>query len=258
MKPKRNHIIIGIGIIVLIAGAYMLMSEPEEPLSVKVDGVELKPPTAFLTVFGELMDVEYDLDVWTFIMTPRQQAEVNVGIWNPYTNVDTNTYYATVYTPDGTLWTSTEVVLAPNEVHEFYFTYTAPEFGREVVYIDSYYKGPTDTDFIIDDMKIFNVTVEAPLVCEDLWWYDDNNRVCGFKEFCSMYYYQGLETFDTQAACEASLNGDPTPTPTPTETPTATPTDTPRPDPDPDPWLIYGIGGLGVLGVLYFILKAKK
>src|SRR4030042_3558703 len=41
--------------------------------------------------------------------------------------------------------------------------------------------------------------------CELLWWFDSSNRVCAQKEFCGMYMYQGLQTFETEEGCKAAL-----------------------------------------------------
>ena len=41
--------------------------------------------------------------------------------------------------------------------------------------------------------------------CNTLFWFDDNNLVCGKKEFCGKYIYQGLRTFTTIEECRASL-----------------------------------------------------
>jgi len=42
--------------------------------------------------------------------------------------------------------------------------------------------------------------------CKYLYWFDDNSRVCGYKQFCDLFMYKGLETFETKEACEAKLN----------------------------------------------------
>jgi uncharacterized membrane protein YuzA (DUF378 family) len=44
-----------------------------------------------------------------------------------------------------------------------------------------------------------------PEVAQNLWWYDDSNRVCGFKAFSGTYMYSGLYTFLTEAECKTSL-----------------------------------------------------
>lgn len=42
--------------------------------------------------------------------------------------------------------------------------------------------------------------------CNNLWWYDNEHRYCQQKEFCGMYMYFGLYTFETKEECETALN----------------------------------------------------
>ncbi len=42
--------------------------------------------------------------------------------------------------------------------------------------------------------------------CKKYYWIDDNNKSCGQKQFCDLYMYLGLRTFETKAECqEAAL-----------------------------------------------------
>jgi len=41
--------------------------------------------------------------------------------------------------------------------------------------------------------------------CSNLWWFDSKTKVCGQKQFCGSYMYQGLQTFTTLEACKAAL-----------------------------------------------------
>ncbi|MFA5348893.1 MAG: hypothetical protein WC309_00810 [Candidatus Paceibacterota bacterium] len=43
--------------------------------------------------------------------------------------------------------------------------------------------------------------------CSYRYWYDGTSKICGYKQFCGSYMYNGLHTFTTKAACEESLNG---------------------------------------------------
>jgi len=54
------------------------------------------------------------------------------------------------------------------------------------------YKNTTTSDVVSD--------------CRMLYWYDSNSTECGYKEFCGMYMYYGLHTFETLEECEASLS----------------------------------------------------
>lgn len=42
--------------------------------------------------------------------------------------------------------------------------------------------------------------------CKNLYWFDDTTNVCGQKQFCGMYMYLGLQTFESKAQCEKALN----------------------------------------------------
>ncbi len=44
--------------------------------------------------------------------------------------------------------------------------------------------------------------------CNNLWWYDNENTSCQEpKQFCDLYMYNGLETFEIKEECESSLAG---------------------------------------------------
>lgn len=49
--------------------------------------------------------------------------------------------------------------------------------------------------------------------CHYYYWFDNNNRICGYKQFCGMYMYLGLRTFGTKDACLAGLGGEEPPEP---------------------------------------------
>ena len=42
--------------------------------------------------------------------------------------------------------------------------------------------------------------------CKNLYWFDNSNRACEQKEFCGLYMYQGLQTFESKTQCEKALN----------------------------------------------------
>lgn len=42
--------------------------------------------------------------------------------------------------------------------------------------------------------------------CSSLYWFDKTHRTCKTKEFCGRYTYEGLQTFETLALCNAALN----------------------------------------------------
>jgi hypothetical protein len=41
--------------------------------------------------------------------------------------------------------------------------------------------------------------------CKNLYWFDNENKSCGQKEFCGVYMYYGLQTFDSRTQCEKAL-----------------------------------------------------
>ena len=42
--------------------------------------------------------------------------------------------------------------------------------------------------------------------CKNLYWFDNDNKECRQKEFCGVYMYRGLETFESKTQCEKALN----------------------------------------------------
>lgn len=47
--------------------------------------------------------------------------------------------------------------------------------------------------------------IEEEFLCQELWWYDKDSKICQKKEFCGMYMYFGLKTFENEEECEQSL-----------------------------------------------------
>ena len=48
----------------------------------------------------------------------------------------------------------------------------------------------------------------ASSTCSTLWWFDSATQSCSSqRQFCGSYMYAGLQTFATQAACQAALPG---------------------------------------------------
>jgi len=48
--------------------------------------------------------------------------------------------------------------------------------------------------------------VEQTQNCEYLYWFDNDHFTCGYKQFCGVYIYSGLQTFETINACEETLS----------------------------------------------------
>ncbi|MCC7552790.1 hypothetical protein KO317_03975 [Candidatus Micrarchaeota archaeon] len=48
--------------------------------------------------------------------------------------------------------------------------------------------------------------VEEPILeCEMKYWFDEDSTECRYKEFCGMYMYYGLRTFESLEDCEEEL-----------------------------------------------------
>jgi hypothetical protein len=50
-------------------------------------------------------------------------------------------------------------------------------------------------------------------VCKNLFWFDADNKSCGQKEFCGVYMYLGLQTFESKTQCEKAAGNNPMPCP---------------------------------------------
>lgn len=54
--------------------------------------------------------------------------------------------------------------------------------------------------------EIATPTPTPEISCKNTWWFDNDRRVCSEKQFCGMYIYNGLQTFETRVACQAALD----------------------------------------------------
>jgi hypothetical protein len=55
-------------------------------------------------------------------------------------------------------------------------------------------------------LELIGFVSAADLNCTSLYWFDNDNKSCGQKEFCGMYMYLGLQTFESKTQCEKVLN----------------------------------------------------
>ncbi len=62
---------------------------------------------------------------------------------------------------------------------------------------------------IMTNLKPGNVIIQPELTCKKLWWFDSKNRTCQQRQFCGMFMYSGLRTFDTESACQEALKENP-------------------------------------------------
>ena len=74
------------------------------------------------------------------------------------------------------------------------------EVGKYKIRLVTGVGGPVDSS----DAS-FSITAAVAPGCSMKWWFDNNTTVCSQKQFCGAYMYYGLQTFDTQADCQAAL-----------------------------------------------------
>ena len=86
-----------------------------------------------------------------------------------------------------------------------------------------------------------NVTGE----CKTLWYFDEQSVKCQQKQFCGLYMYKGLHTFETEEECKAAFEkylkekGKETSTPA-------------------SPGFEAGFAIAGLLAVAYLVLRRRK
>lgn len=64
----------------------------------------------------------------------------------------------------------------------------------------------TITNCKCENNKCVGKQEASNLDCKSLYWFDNSNKECGQKQFCGMYMYYGLQTFETKGECESALN----------------------------------------------------
>lgn len=52
---------------------------------------------------------------------------------------------------------------------------------------------------------IYTTTTTSTTGCQNLYWFDNENTACGYKQFCGFYMYRGLQTFTTLQNCQNAL-----------------------------------------------------
>ncbi|MEK6854601.1 MAG: hypothetical protein AABX73_00070, partial [Nanoarchaeota archaeon] len=57
-----------------------------------------------------------------------------------------------------------------------------------------------------EEIKELESLISKRGICKNLYWFDNDNKECGLKEFCGSYMYQGLQTFESRMLCEKALN----------------------------------------------------
>lgn len=193
---RNQTIAIVIGAILIFAG-YACITAEKDKLSVTVGGTIIKDPLLPAEVFGHVEDVEYSNSKDAFIVSPSQQLTINVAAYNDQ-QYSLGFYKVWVYDDYRIIWSSPEVMLWPNDIKEWTFTYTATSYeSTTTIYVESGVKFyEDDTLYSFDDMDYFNIVVEedAPTdPCEGI--------SCTSKCVGETYYYSG---YCTDGICEYS------------------------------------------------------
>jgi hypothetical protein len=117
--------------------------------------------------------------------------------------IETDTDTFTAYLPSGEVY---------NTVMYFYVTQDGSTYWAK--------SGHAETHVSVIDLSFENAVVpehlarEAPSVivnptpdmdCAFYYWFDSTTQTCGHKDFCGVYVYNSLQTFDTLANCNAAL-----------------------------------------------------
>jgi hypothetical protein len=83
--------------------------------------------------------------------------------------------------------------------------------------------------------------------CVFYYWFDDNTQDCGHKDFCGVYIYQGLQTFDSLVECNAALT-----------TYLIEDADSDGKEDSNAPAIVYIVIGLIILVVLYYAIDRMR
>jgi hypothetical protein len=70
----------------------------------------------------------------------------------------------------------------------------------------------TETTTTIPETTTLPETTTTVQSCNYYFWFDNEHRVCGHKQFCGAYMYYGLNTFTTYSECHNALNAETTTT----------------------------------------------
>ena len=130
---------------------------------------------------------------------------------------------------------------------------TATATTGDNVYLAGHIGSPADTDaFIVKFSEQTSTPTVTPTPsenetgeCKTLWYFDDQSVQCQQKQFCGMYMYESLRTFETEEECKAAFEkylkekGKETPTPA-------------------SPGFEAGFAIAGLLAVAYLVLRRRK
>ena len=185
---NRNQILAIAFATVILFLVYMNFAE-EDKLMISVGGSVVKHPLEPAEVFGAVEDVEYSEGDDAFVLLPGQKVTMNIAAYNPYSSKTGMYYKAWVYDDWRLIWQGEELFLMPDEIKEWYFTYSAQQSeGVIEIYVESAVKDPFGSNvYMFDDVDTFQVITRSdapPDPCEGVTC----DSYCGDNEF---YYYGG-------------------------------------------------------------------
>ena len=233
---NRNQII-GLAFVTIILFLVYMSFAEEEKLTLTVGGNVIEESIMPGYVFGIIEDVEYDGSKNEYYLSPGQRVTMNVRVWNDKTMP---AYYKVwVYDDFLSIWIGPDVLVQPNGIEVWTFTYSAPSNeGIIPIYVESGFKPRLDaTQYTFDFITPFDIVIKAdapPDPCEGV--------TCPSKCVGETYHYSGYcvdgdceyKTAQTVGKCGYTLpveEPDPEPDePDEPEEPEGTETPTPEPE----------------------------
>lgn len=79
-----------------------------------------------------------------------------------------------------------------------------PKLSQYYDWIKFYATNPVEPPLDIEEEVINKVKGEQK-ECEELYYFDETMEECEYKEFCGLYMYEGLRTFETNSSCQEAL-----------------------------------------------------
>ena len=165
---NKNQII-GLAFVTIILFLVYMNFAEEEKLTLTVGGNVIEESIMPGYVFGIIEDVEYDGSKNEYYLSPGQRVTMNVRVWNDKT---LPAYFKVwVYDDFRSIWISPDVLVQPNGIEVWTFTYSAPSNeGIIPIYVESGFKPRLDaTQYTFDFITPFDIVIKAdapPDPCE--------------------------------------------------------------------------------------------
>ena len=271
MKFETPHLIIGVVIMLLAAGAYYMSASEAKDISLTVDGIGSRD-TAFLGIGTDLYDPQ------SKTVSPGQSLSIGVAV---FTDDVEEEFYAIVEIDGKEIWRSpAHIVVPPWSWHDWYFTYKAPMTPGEYKFLATSFDVTEEFGVGVDDYDSFIINVveatptptpgptatptetatPTPTATPDACVGVSCDDYCaGTMLYTSGVCVNGQCDYQTQPNSEQCGGTEPTAVPTVSPTATETPTDDKDDDEDDlSGILLYGSGLIGILVVVLLALRAKR